>query len=99
MTHPTTTPALEPVELLLFAGLALAEALTVLIAAAGALLLALIGSRPAAASVEALPAPEPPAPELAGLRVAELLALARAAGLPRAPAHRGRRAELLEALA
>jgi hypothetical protein len=99
MTHPTTTPALEPVELLLFAGLALAEALAVLIAAAIALLLALIGTRPSAASVEAPPAPEPPAPELAGLRVAELRALARAAGLPRALAHRGRRAELLEALA
>jgi hypothetical protein len=102
MTHPAPRPAAEPVELLLIAGLAAAQALAVLIAAAVALLLALSGWRPAPAArpipKPVAPAPaDPPAPELAGLRVAELRALARAAGLPQL-ARKGRRAELLAAL-
>lgn len=105
--HPTpsTSPAAEPVELLLLAGLAVAEALLPLIAAALALLLALIGWRPRLREPRPLdrvmPAPTPaapPAPALTGLRVVELRRLARAAGLPQL-AHRGRKAELLAALA
>lgn len=101
-------PAAEPVELLLLAGLAALEALAVLIAAAVALLLALRPAAPAGPAPAPAPlpvvltpplAPAAPAdPPLAGLRVVELRALARAAG-HRQLARSGRRAELLEALA
>ena len=92
-----------------------AEAAAVLIAFALALLLTLAGWRPsqtAAAVVQpsapcAEPAPLPlpvvitpaPAAPLERLTVAQLRAQARAAGLPRQLAHRGRRADLLAALA
>lgn len=122
--HPTTTQACGPVDLLLLAALATAEALAVLIAAAVALLLLLAGWRPAGppAAAPSPAAPLPPAPAapptaapqlpaspervtaaplpgdaLAGLRVVELRALARAAGLPQL-GRSGRRAELLAAL-
>jgi hypothetical protein len=98
MTHPTPRPAAEPVELLLIAGLAAAQALAVLIAAAVALLLTMTHPRPAApAPLPVVLPPEPPAPALAGLRVVELRALARAAGLSQL-GRCGRRAELLAAL-
>lgn len=111
MPHPTpsTPPAAEPVALLTLAVIATAEALAVLIAAAVALLLLLAGWRPAPA-----PAPTPPLQRpasfnrvkpttaagdaLTDLRVPELRALARAAGL-RQLARSGRRAQLLAALA
>lgn len=121
--HPTTPQACGPVDLLLLAALATAQALAVLIAAAVALLL-LAGWRPAGppAAAPAPAAPLPPAPAapptaplhrpaspervtaaplpgdaLAGLRVVELRARARAAGLPQL-GRSGRRAELLAAL-
>jgi hypothetical protein len=100
MQTPNPSPAPEPVDLLLLAAWLTLEAAAVLIAAALALLLTLAGWRPAPAPA-ALPVvltPEPAAPDLAALRVVELRALARAAGL-RQLAHRGRRADLLAALA
>jgi hypothetical protein len=111
MTHPTpsTPPAAEPLELLALALIATAEALAVLIAAAVALLLLLAGWRPAPASAPTPPLHRPASPNrvkpttaagdaLAGLRVVELRALARAAG-HRQLARSGRRAQLLAALA
>jgi hypothetical protein len=65
--QPTTpAPAVEPVDLLLLAVIATAEALAVLIAAAAALLLTLAGWRPAgppaAATLPPAPLPAPAAP-------------------------------------
>jgi hypothetical protein len=65
--QPTTpAPAVEPVDLLLLAVIATAEALAVLIAAAAALLLTLTGWRPAAppaaASLPTAPVAPPTAP-------------------------------------
>ena len=111
MPHPTPSMPLaaEPVELLLLAALATLQALTVLLVAAAALLLALWPAAPAApapaptaplqrpASPERVSTNPPPADSLAGLRVVELRALARAAGL-RQLARSGRRAQLLAAL-
>jgi hypothetical protein len=69
-----------------------------LLVAAAALILTLVGWRPAPA-----PAPPPalllPVPPLERLRLVELRRLARAAGLPRQLARSGRRVELLQALA
>jgi hypothetical protein len=110
--QPTTpAPAVEPVDLLLLAVIATAEALAVLLAAVVALVLLLAGWQPAAPPAPAATAPlqRPASPErvnitptpgdaLAGLRVVELRALARAAG-HRQLARSGRRAELLHALA
>jgi hypothetical protein len=120
MPPTTPAPAVEPVDLLLLAVIATAEALAVLLAAVVALVLLLAGWRPAAppAAAPLPPAPAPaataplqlpaspdrvsvtttPGDALAGLRVVELRALARAAGLPQL-ARSGRRAELLQALA
>ena len=101
MTTRTPAPAAEPVALLLVAVLAVAEALAVLAVATLALVLTLAGWRPAAPRPVALPAALPPAPPVAPLQaltVAELRRLARAAGR-RDLARRGRRAELLAALA
>lgn len=105
MPHPTpsTLPAAEPLELLALAVIATAEALAVLIAAAVALLLLLAGWRPTPplqrpASPDRLKPTTAAGDALAGLRVVELRALARAAG-HRQLARSGRRAQLLAALA
>ena len=89
--------------LLTLAVIATAEALAVLIAAAVALLLLLAGWRPApplqrAASPNRVKPTTAAGDALTGLRVPELRALARAAGL-RQLARSGRRAQLLAALA
>jgi len=108
MNHPTPAAPADPVLLLIAAGWLAAEALAVLLIAAAALALTLAGWRPDPAPVSA-PAPAappsprrallPPAPApLERLRVVELRALARAAGLPQL-GRSGRRADLLEALA
>lgn len=120
MTTTHNAAPADPVLLALLAVLALGWALwtlaRLLLIPAAALLLVLLGWRPAApqpqpvapAAVEASPAliaaSEAPAllppspPGLERLRVVELRALARAAGLPQL-ARSGRRAQLLEALA
>jgi hypothetical protein len=105
---PSAPPAADPVALLLLAGWVTAEALAVLLVAAVALLLTLAGWRPAAAPLTPPPrplpvvltpvAPAPAAQPLAALKVADLRALARAAG-HRHLARNGRRADLLAALA
>ncbi len=125
MQNPHNEP--HPVELLLFAGLALlwalATAARLLVVPLLAALVALLTPRrqappPAAPAPAAAEPIEPPATlpqsaapvlplaELAAataarlqpLTVAQLRALARAAGLPRALSHTGRRVALLEAL-
>jgi len=100
--NPPTNTAPGPVDLLLLAAIAAAHAAGVLVAAALALLLTVAGWRPAAQpriphSVDLHP-PAEGIPSLAELRVIELRALARAAGL-RQLARSGRRADLLRALA
>lgn len=97
MTTRTPAPAAEPVDLLLVLALAATEALAVLAVAALALLLTLAGwcpSRPSAPPLRPAPLVAP----LEALTVADLRRLARAAGR-RDLARRGRRAELLAALA
>lgn len=108
----TAAPA-DPVLLALLGGWLAAEALGALLIAAAALLLTLGGWRPAYRSGPELcrpihkssrtihdnpPEPAPDPSPLAGLRVVELRALARAAGLPQL-ARSGRREQLLAALA
>lgn len=100
---------LHPIEALLLIGLLLAAAvltvLRLLALPALALTLALLQPRRRAVPVPpvALPCAPPPAavpmPPLEALTVADLRRLARAAGLPRCLSHRGRRADLLAALA
>ena len=104
MTTSIPSPAAEPVDLLLLAALALAEALAVLLVAALALVLTLAGwgpPAPPAAPLRPVLPPEAdaaaPAP-LEAVTVAELRQRARAAG-HRSLARSGRRAELLQALA
>jgi hypothetical protein len=101
--NPPAAPA-DPVLLALVAAWLVAEALITLLVAAAAVILTLVGWRPAPAPVLA-PAPAPPPPPLLPpvpplelLRVVELRRLTRAAGLPRL-ARSGRHAELLQALA
>jgi hypothetical protein len=100
----TESLATDPVDLLLVAGLALAESLLVLIAAAIALVLTLrpAPAHPRPAPREAQPAPLPvvitPEPDLEAMTVRELRAQARAAGLSQL-GRSGRRADLLAALA
>ena len=108
MTHPTPAAPADPVLLSIAAGWLAAEALASLLIAAAALVLTLAGWRPSSAPpcpplpiTTPPPAPEalPPTPApLERLRVVELRALARAAGLPQL-GRSGRRADLLEALA
>lgn len=92
-THP------EPALLVLLGLLLAGEALLQLLAAAVALVLTLAGWCPPTRSAYQRPSTPPPAPDLTGCSVRELRRLARAAGLPSQLRCRGRRAELLAALA
>jgi hypothetical protein len=102
----TTQP--HPVELALVAAVAVALALRTLVVALIALGLLLAGWRPSRITrpaehlspvrvMTAQPKHTTP-PALEGLTVAELRRRARAAGLPRALSHRGRKADLVAAL-
>jgi hypothetical protein len=103
-TTPTRAPEPDLICLAIAGGWLALEAAAALLIALAALLLTLAGWRPAAPAVRLAPAPLPvvltPAPTapLERLTVRELRARARAAGLPQL-ARRGRRSELLEALA
>ena len=94
--NPSAAPA-DPVLLALLAAWLVAEALITLLVAAAAVILTLVGWRPAPPPVPPPPALPPPVLRLELLRVVELRALARAAGLHRL-AQSGRRVELLQAL-
>ena len=98
-SHETEPPAAaaDPVLLALLAAWLVAEALITLLVAAAAVILTLVGWRPAPAPVPPPPALPPPVLRLELLRVVELRAPARAAGLHRL-AQSGRRVELLQAL-
>lgn len=115
MNTTTPAPAVEPVDLLLLAVIATAEALAVLIAAAAALLLTLAGWRPAGPPAAAQVQPLAHHGEIGNGRANESRASDRSPTygnsqayllrrLARAAGHRqlarsGRRAELLQALA
>ncbi len=86
----------HPIELAILAAVVAVELLVAVVALA----LVVAGWRPAAAAQPPAAPWSPPAPpELEALPVAHLRKLARSAGLPRCLSHRGRRDDLLIALA
>jgi hypothetical protein len=90
----------HPIELAILAAVVAVESIGRMLVALVAVALVVAGWRPAAAAQPpAAPWAPPAPPELEALPVAHLRKLARSAGLPRCLTHRGRRDDLLIALA